>query len=608
MVYPQRHVSPRDGSHGSTYIMVTVTLVIIAALATISLFLLRRGPAKTGEAPLLCQVERGPFEQMVLEQGEVESSQNVEIRCEVKSGTSGGMVILEVVDEGTWVEKGDLLVKLDSSVLVQDQQQQQIMSNTTAALVTQAKSEHDTAVISKTEYLEGTFVQEEQVILNEIYVAEDALKKAELDLASGRRLLAKGLLTRLQLDGQKSAVAKSKNELDAAKTKLRVLRNFTRAKMLKQLEADIVTSKAKWESEQSSHRLELDRLKDIQEQIDKCTIRAPQAGTLVHANVYSRRGGTEFVVEPGAKVREQQVIVRLPDPAHMQVKARINESRIALIKPGMPVAIRLDALNSVGDIDIHGVVERVNQYAEPGGWSTGNVKEYATYIQISDPPKQLRSGFNAEVRILVEHLPDALMVPVQTLYERDGQFFCLVQQGDDWDTRQVTVGSTNDKMIIIKDNLQENEKVVLNPRRHANLLNLPDPPETPAAQLAAVKSGTSRKGGSNQFAGRSTPRPTVDGTAPVSDKEPSKASPPQRGGGRPDPATIAGFILHRFDTDQNGQLSAKEIQQLPAGRGTGLENADTSGDGSLDRAELVAALARQMQSADRQPAAGGEGE
>ena len=67
------------------------------------------------EMLLLGEVFRGPFEHVVLEQGEVESSNSVEIRCEVKSRSGGGSstTILDVIPEGTPVQEGDWLVTLD---------------------------------------------------------------------------------------------------------------------------------------------------------------------------------------------------------------------------------------------------------------------------------------------------------------------------------------------------------------------------------------------------------------------------------------------------------------------------------------------------------------
>ena len=176
-------------------------------------------------------------------------------------------------------------------------------------------------------------------------------------------------------------------------------------------------------------QLEQDKLKDIQDQITKCTIKATAAGQVVYANEtdsFRSSSSSQFVVTPGAMVRERQVIIRLPNANDMQVKATVNEARVTLIRSGLPVSIRVDALK---DEVIEGEVTKVNQYAEAGGFSTGNIKRYATIVKIKNPPPELRVGMNAEVRIHVERKPNALQIPVQALAELKGHYFTLAKAG-----------------------------------------------------------------------------------------------------------------------------------------------------------------------------------
>ena len=426
--------------------------------------------------PLMAEVIRGEYEHVVLEQGEVESSNSVEVRCEVRSRSGSGTstTILDVVSEGTAVEVDDWLITLDSSSLEEERGRQRIVVNTSEAIVIQAEADLETAEIAKTEYLEGTFVQEEKTIENEVYVAEDALKRAQLELQSAQRLLTKGLLTNLQLEAQRFAVAKAQNELDAAKTRLMVLREYTKRKMLTQLNSDIKAAEVKWRNEKDSHAEELRKLNEIESQIANCRVLAPQAGVVVYANVNSGRSN-EFIVEPGTPVREQQVLIRLPDPEQMRVKAKINEARVNLVQPGQAVTIRIDAL---GERLFRGEVVKVNKYAEPGHWWRSTAKEYATFIQILDPPAGILTGLTAETRIHVEKSDDVLQLPIQSVYESKGRTFCLVQEGSKWETREITVISTNGKTVAIKEQvpecLQVGQKVVANARRHADKFVIPE--------------------------------------------------------------------------------------------------------------------------------------
>jgi len=578
---------------------VIVLVAVLAATAAVLWFFLGRDPMETAENILTTTVFRGPYEHIVLEQGQVESSSNVEIRCEVKSQSGGGTEILWVIDEGTNVKKGEKLVSLDQSALDQDLVQQQIVCNTSHALVVQAENTLSAAKISRTEYLEGTFKQEEQTIESEIFVAEEDLRRAQLSYQSTERLAAKGIVTALQLEGDQFAVEKAKNALASAQTKLMVLRKYTREKTLKQFDSDIATAEAKWESEKKSDQLELEKLEEINEQIEKCTIMAPEDGQVVYASDRNRWGSSEFVVEPGASVRERQVIIRLPDPNKMQVKASINESRISLVQVGMPVAIAFDA---VRDKTLHGEVTKVNQYAEPESWRSGNIKEYAASISIFDPPPEVRSGMNAEVRIYVEQLENALQVPVQALYETKGHFFCLVKNGDGWDTREVQVRSSNDTFMTIETGLEEGDVVAMNPRSHPDKLEIPDLPDEEAPEGKNGPGAKKPRPKGPPFAG-SGGKPGADPSGPGR----AGGGQDERGGGqgsRPDPTKI----FSALDKDSDGSLSADELKVIPADQRAPMTAADADGDGAVSREEFTKAMSQLKSGGAKRGGNGGAGQ
>src|SRR5437868_2076939 len=115
---------------GITKVQIVMSLAIVIALGLVTYGYFSKPDPKLVERPLTKVVSKGSFEHVVVEQGEIESSSNVEIRCEVKSRGMSGITIISVVPEGTIVEKGDLLIKLDSTALDQEQISQQIACNT----------------------------------------------------------------------------------------------------------------------------------------------------------------------------------------------------------------------------------------------------------------------------------------------------------------------------------------------------------------------------------------------------------------------------------------------------------------------------------------------
>ena len=605
-----------------------ICLILVAIIGAVGYKFFVGNSNRINPGDLITQrASRGAFDHIVLEQGEIESSSNEVVVCEVKSrgSSQGGVSILWVIDEGSRVKEGDKLVELDASELELREKEQRISVITAESRMATAQAQLEQAKISRQEYLEGVFKTDEKTIMSEMAIAQQELRKADLAIKSSQRLVAKGLVKSLQLEADQFAVANAQNKLDVAERKLQVLQNLTKKKMLVQFDSDIEAATATLSAAESELMEERLDLAEIEEQIGKCLIYAPADGVVVHANRYSSRGGNaEFVVEAGATVRERQEIIRLPDPSLMQVKCKINESRITLIQEGMAAKISVDAIPG---LKLRGRVIKVNRYAEPSSFFSSSIKEYATLVQVIDPPENIRTGMTAEVQIFVEQISDALQIPIQGLYEHGDQMFSLVRRSDDqFDTVKVTIGATNDSMASIEEGLKEADDVVLNLRSHLELMNLPKlaqednsemrelARDAPAQAGAAGPPGAGRPGG----AGGGRPgggRPGGAGGGRPGGGRPGGAAaggrPGGAGGGRPGGAggggrpggagggmppidTIVDSSMQRSDTDGDGKLSASEISAVDSQYRDMVKSADANGDGEVTKAELKKSIQKRM--------------
>ncbi len=611
----------RAPRRGVTWLGLALAIVLVGGLSGATWYGLgQHNWSQPAARPLTQQVTKGVYSHVVTEQGEIESSSNIEVRCEVQSRNTGGTSILDIVPEGTSVKKGERICRLDSSVLENERSQQQIAVNTAESTWIKAKSTLETAKIAREEYLEGTYKKEEQTIQSEISVAEENLSRAQDYAAYSRRLATKGYVTALQLEADEFAVAKAKMDLEAAKTKLDVLRKYSRAKMVTQLEADIEAAEAALSSAESTRLLEKDKLSLIESQIKKCEILAPADGQVVYANETNsgRGGGQEIIIQAGTAVRERQVIVRLPDPHKMQVKVRVNESRVDRVREGQSASIKLDAFP---DEELQGVLTRVEAYPTSGNWWS-NVKEYATYVRIENPPEgRLRPGMTAQVQIHVEYLEDALQTPVQAIVEHGGKHYCLVETAPHQLTpREVNIGSTNDKFVVITSGLEPADQIVLNPRKFLDQVSLPDlsdleksrqlarrPPPRAAGDVATATGNSASTPAENSAGDSPSTSETAnaaDATANANDsattadgEKPRRKRGAGGAGGAGgmagmDPTALAGMMMGRMDTDQDGKISKEE---MPEGEGRDrFEQTDANHDGFVDTQELGAAIAKRM--------------
>ena len=120
-------------------------------------------------------VKPGKLTGTVVERGNLESSRNADVFCEVEGQTT----IISILPEGTRVTKGELVCELDSSTLKDNLVNQKITAQGAEASYLNAMLARQVAEIAVNEYREGIYKQEMQTAMGEIALAESALKHAE---------------------------------------------------------------------------------------------------------------------------------------------------------------------------------------------------------------------------------------------------------------------------------------------------------------------------------------------------------------------------------------------------------------------------------------------
>jgi HlyD family secretion protein len=571
MILGRRYLPTRTGDarRGFSYWTLLVVLALLVAIPVVAYSLTRgRNGAANDSAPMLLKVERGEFIHDIAERGELESASNVEIRCEVKAMGYSGTTLLEIVPEGTVVQAGDIVAKLDSSALENDRTRQLIAVANAEADVIKARTTLETAVLAKEEYMRGTYAALYKTVEGDLFVAKENQRRAEEYLEYSKTLKAKGFITSAQLEADTFAVEKAKYDLEAANTKLQALENFTRKKMEKQLDADVEAAEARFSAQQHSYDLERTKLADIENQIAKCTIRAPAPGQVVYANVTNSYNGPNVVIEAGCAVRERQEIIRLPDHTQMQVKAKINEGKIAMVAVGQTAIVRLDAFP---DTDFNGVVQHINEYPIPTSRYTSSVKEYETLVRIINPPPGARPGLTAEVRINIEQLHNALQVPVQAILEHGDRHYCVTYDEErGFEPVEVKIGSTNDKFVIVRKGVEEGATLVLNAAALRTKIALPDAPVVERTRPTKEQVAALIKKKTNGPLTSDKPKPRF--------KSSEESSNPAE--------TFA-----KLDKNHDGKL---QVSELPDTWRKRAKEIDSNLDGTIDRTEWGIAVRRSL--------------
>jgi HlyD family secretion protein len=480
-------------------------LVVILAIAAGAWGVSRMNGSDAADAPAAgapatsdwYTVEHRSFDLTVSASGELEAKRKVEVKCEVEGQTT----IVEVIDEGSAVAEGDVLVKLaDDEIKEKIVQEQLQVEQATADMVAaeqemaiarsdaenelkEAQLKVEMAELDLEKWRNGTDPQKQRELQLALERATRELKRAKEDLVLSRELEAEKFISTAELEDDELEVIEAEAALLTANLDIQVYEQYTRPKELKQVESDLeqaraalertqrrnesklAQAEAKLKGKERSLQLRQDRLAEYEEQLAKTVIVAPQDGLVVYASSVGpawRRRGDPIV--QGRQVRFNETIIVLPDTRDMVAKLKVHEAMVAQVKPGMPVSITIDARP---EEPLIGEVESIGVMAEDGGWLNPNLREYDVSVRL---PTQAGDALKPAMRctgvIQLGQVQNALAVPVQAVHVEGKEYYCFVRdRTGKAERRTVVIGRSGETFVEIIEGLEVGDLVLLrNPR------------------------------------------------------------------------------------------------------------------------------------------------
>lgn len=480
--------------------------LVVVTVAGVSWYGVSKGHwfTQAAQAPIEgARVERGPLRISVIARGDLRAADSVSLRSEVEGRTT----ILSLAPEGTHVKQGDLVCELDATQLVEKRFQQDIaVSNAEAAFIkakqnfeiqesqnnsdiAQAKQKLEFAQQDLTKFLEGERASELEKSKQAIDLAKEEAARAQDKLSWSQKLAEKGFLTQSELEADRLAGHRADVVLQQATRDLELLERFQmprkeselrgaleeaqreRERVELQAKAHIVDFEADVRTNQAKFDLEKEKLVKLTGQIAKARLLAPRAGLLV----YAQRDSDEPPIQEGTEVREREEICSIPSAEGMIAQAKLHESVLDKIRIGQGCTIKVDALQGA---EFEGKVSFVAVLPDQTSrWMNPNTRLYRTDLAIAAGSEGMRPGMSCAIEILVEILPDAIHVPVQSVFRREQENVCFVPRNGVTESRPVVVGRYNDKWVQILSGLAEGETVLLSPPPGFSVK-----PEQPASQ------------------------------------------------------------------------------------------------------------------------------
>lgn len=254
----------------------------------------------------------------------------------------------------------------------------------------------------------------------------------DLLVEEGDRVRKDQVLLRLQDDEQRSALAKTKSQLDKAQ------REFERQKRLfaQELISEKVYNDANYDLEQLQIAHE-----DAERELGYTEVRAPIGGTV-----------TGRMVNLGDQIQIGQELFDIVDFDSIVALIYVPEKHLSELRPGLTA--RLSAQITGGD-DYEGRVERISPIVDP---RSGTVK---VTIDVGGQAG-LRPGMYVDVNLVTATREDAVLVPKRALVYDNEQVFVYRVTGESRAERVFIETALTDKFYVEpREGLVKGDRVVV---------------------------------------------------------------------------------------------------------------------------------------------------
>lgn len=455
-------------------------------------------------------VKRGELKISVIERGNLESQENIEIYCgveDVQRDGINGTPILWIIPNGASVQQGDLLVEIESTPMQEELDRQILATEESRSTAIQAQSSYDNQIVqNETAEAEAKLKVELAKLELEMFVDPDSgthqlaveaiersiedvnneilAAKAALELQAddrrgveslfrlgyaNRNELRRSELSYLQAEGKFAATL---NKLRTQNSSLQKTRNYERRMEMLTLQGQVQTAEKNLEQVIRNNQAKLDqaaailkarteslkkdeeRLVRYQKQLAECKVYAPQAGMIAYAT------NRNDEIREGVPVRYRQHMLSIPSLNKMQVRTAVHESVLDQMEPGLKAVVRVDAFP---DRSYVGTVQSIAVLPDQNGWRGSDTKVYETVVTIDTEVSQIKPGMTAVCEIEIDTIEDAIVIPIQSVITRNGQPQVFARRGATMEARNVSLGRMNDSHVQVLSGVDVEEEIALNP-------------------------------------------------------------------------------------------------------------------------------------------------
>ena len=356
-----------------------------------------------------CNVKNGLFYIDLVEEGEIQATNSINISVPAMSWQFGLFKITQIVEDGDLIQSGDTAVIFDPSEV------EKAIINANAELeIAKAELEKKKAEqASKIEELKAN------IEISEIShrISEINLEQATFEADITRREI------KLNLEKAKIALDKAREEIE---NQQKIHSEEIKQSMLKisQLESN---------------------LREAEITFKNLTVVSPAAGIAILRKNWST--GNKWQV--GDQPWSGSPLVDLPDLQELKVHTEISEVDISKIQMGQAVEIKLDAFSDTAFSGKVISIANLAQFKE----GDSKIKIFPVEILIDGTSEKFLPGMTVSCRIIVDKIDSVLYIPLEALFVEGDKNYVYDRFGNSYRKKNVVIGQRNNDFVIIREGL-----------------------------------------------------------------------------------------------------------------------------------------------------------
>jgi len=364
------------------------------------------------------KVVRGTFETYISEVGELKARKSLDILIPAiafrRELDIWQMKILDIVEEGKIVKKGDHVATLDPTDIEEEMDDNE-------------KKLDDYTNRLETAKLDSSLT---------LSAARDAIQKAK------DAVLDKEIKVQQSVYESRAVQRQAKLELEQAQ------RSYVRSKReLEQRRRKLKTTIVRYEQKVEKYQHRKDLYMQLRSQLD---IKSPADGMIVYGNGYDGK------IKVGSHVgRWAPLIATLPDLSTLMSEVYVKEVNIAKISLGDKVRIKIDAFP---DRKFIGEVTKIANIGQeiPGEYQNG----FKVQVTLAPYHVELLPGMTTANEIITGTWENVLMIPKSTVFADDSVRYVMKVSALGAEKTVVLIGGENEEFFMINSGLEEGDAVL----------------------------------------------------------------------------------------------------------------------------------------------------